>query len=125
MNNFEENNYEYLAGALDCGGAINALVEQKRVTIEVALYSNCTDLIQLIKKVFKFGKIYKRKWSIKTNSGSKVVLDALRPFLVVKKKQCEIALNLIEETDLEKRKQIAIEISEANLASKEIFSNNS
>ena len=114
--------FAYLAGIIDGDGAIVALVENKRVRIEISLYNNCCDVIQFIKNVFKFGKIYKRKWAIKTNSGSKVVLNSIKKYLIVKYSQCKLALQLIEEKDMEKQKLIAVVINKFNIDARKVFS---
>jgi hypothetical protein len=124
----------YIAGLIDADGAIMALIERHqekkfgfRVRIEVKLTQKNPDILRWMQSTLMIGGIKRNRttfdWLTRDQKQISFLLRLLHPFLRIKKKQAEMALEIIDapinsQQDLLKNARLADTLSLGNPRSK-------
>jgi|SRR3989344_256988 len=134
----------YIAGFLDGDGAISAIIERHpekkygfrvRVCLDFYQHKDNIGVLHHIQKYFGEGSLGKsirntHKLSLRNQNTLKMILPLLHKYVIVKKRQIEIALNILSRTiatksDLIKVAKLADKLSSLNIRSKNIRKNSS
>ena len=134
----------YIAGFLDGGGAVSAIIERHsekkfkfrvRVCLDFYQHKDNVFVLQYIRKYFGEGSLGKsirntHKLSLRNQETLKAILPSLYTYVMVKKKQIEIALKILNikintKKDLIKVAKLADQLSGFNVRSKSIRKNSS
>ena len=130
----------YLAGLIDGDGCIMATIERHpekkfgfRVRVEIKITQKENELLQNLEKEFKIGCVsYNRRgsiyttcdWIIRDKNHAAWILEYIKPYTRLKKKQVAIALKILRKAietkqDLLKNAHLADALSEYNVRSKD------
>lgn len=134
----------YIAGFLDGDGAISAIIERHsekkfgfrvRICLDFYQHQDNIRVLDYIKNYFGEGSLGKsirntHKLSLRNQNTLKIILPLLYKYVVVKKKQIEIALDILSrkietKSDLMKVAKLADHLSSFNIRSKGIRKNSS
>src|SRR3989344_4944862 len=134
----------YIAGFLDGDGAVSAIIERHpekkfrfrvRICLDFYQHQDNIRVLDYIKDYFGEGSLGKsirntHKLSLRNQSTLKTILPLLHKYVVVKKKQIEIALTILNykietKKDLIKVAKLADQLSSHNIRSKGIRKNSS
>ena len=123
----------YIAGLIDCDGAIMASIESHkekrfgfRVRVTLKFTQKKLTLLQWLKTLLNVGYISKNRttfdWNVKDQQECKALLELIRKYSKGKQKQIEIALKIIQTSitskeDLIKVAQLADTLSSYNVRS--------
>ena len=123
----------YIAGLLDCDGAIMALIESHkekkygyRVRIILKLTQKNPYLLQWIQALLAIGNLRKNRttydWIVRDQSHCKAILEMIRMYSVGKRNQIELALQILQSpvctrSDLVKKARLADTLSSYNVRS--------
>lgn len=123
-NNLNSDHLAYFAGFIDGDGLINVkLIKSSSYKWNYKIVINITILQKASKNWFliylknklNMGYIYHRKdniseWTIKSINEIKYLLDILMPYLIIKKPQAKLLLEIIEKKKLMKTTEEFIEV---------------
>ena len=134
----------YIAGFLDGDGAVSAIIERHpekkfrfrvRICLDFYQHQDNIRVLDYIKDYFGEGSLGKsirntHKLSLRNQSTLKTILSLLHKYVVIKKKQIEIALTILDykietKKDLIKVAKLADQLSSHNIRSKGIRKNSS
>ena len=134
----------YIAGFLDGDGAVSAIIERHsekkfrfrvRVCLDFYQHKDNVVVLQYIQKYFGEGSLGKsirntHKLSLRNQENLKTILPLLHKYVVVKKRQIEIALKILNikintKNDLLRVAKLADKLSGFNIRSKSIRKNSS
>lgn len=134
----------YIAGFLDGDGAVSAIIERHpekkfgfrvRVCLDFYQHKDNIGVLRHIQKYFGEGSLGKsirntHKLSLRSQNTLKTILPLLHKYVIVKKRQIEIALkilnrNIATKSDLIKVAKLADKLSSLNVRSKSIRKNSS
>ena len=136
--------YSYIAGFLDGDGAVSAIIERHsekkfryrvRVTLDFYQHKNNIAVLGYIRKILGEGSLGKsirdtHKLSIKNQTSLKRILPLLYRYSIIKKRQIELALRILNsvvlvKNDLVKNAKLADILCSFNIRSKGIRKNTS
>ena len=134
----------YIAGFLDGDGAVSAIIERHpekkygfrvRVCLDFYQHKDNIRVLHYIRKYFGEGSLGKsirntHKLSLRNQVTLKTILPLLHKYVIVKKRQIEIALrilnkNIATKSDLIRVAKLADKLSSLNIRSKSIRKNSS
>ena len=128
----------YLAGLIDGDGCIMATIEHNpemkfgfRVRVELKITQKEDHILQELAQEFKIGRVSCNRadssfatydWIIRDKDDLKTILESIEPYTRSKKKQVEIALEILQnsiksEEDLKKNALLADALSKLNVRS--------
>jgi len=134
----------YIAGFLDGDGAVSAIIERHpekkfgfrvRVCLDFYQHKDNIGVLHYIRKYFGEGSLGKsirntHKLSLRNQETLKMILPLLHKYVIVKKRQIEIALNILSKKvetrkDLLRVAKLADKLSSFNIRSQSIRKNSS
>ena len=104
----------YIAGVFDCCGKVDFFTRNKKVYTVIQIYNNNNILKNLLLKFFMFGKINKRKWSIKSVKGCIAFITFLMPYVKINKDLLVLVLNVLNTRNSFEKNQIIEKIKNLN-----------
>ncbi len=136
--------YSYIAGFLDGDGAVSAIIERHsekkfryrvRVTLDFYQHKSNVVVLEYIQAILGEGSLGKsirntHKLSIKNQTSLKRILPLLHQYSIIKKRQIELALKILNsevksKKDLIKNAKIADTLCGLNVRSRSIRKNDS